>query len=79
VRDQVDVVSVPAVDGAQHALAEPRCVPDDPVEYRRKIGRRVGDEAQDLGCRGLALSGLLKFEGESFDFGLRWIFGVRFR
>ena len=78
-RDQVDLIAVAAIDGAQHALAEPRCVPDDPVEHRRKIGRRVGDEAQDLGCRGLALSGLLEFEGKSFDLGLRWIFDVRFR
>ncbi len=63
-RDQMDVIPVPAIDGAQHALAEPRCVPDDPVEHRRKIGRRVGDQAQDLGCRGLALSALAGVRGQ---------------
>jgi hypothetical protein len=64
------VLPIPAIDGAQHTLAEQRCVLDDPVEHRQQISRRVSDEAQDLGCRRLPLPGFLKFEGELaiFDF-----------
>ena len=32
--DQMDMIPLPAIDGAQHALAEPRRVLDDPVEHR---------------------------------------------
>ena len=62
-RDEVDMLAIPAIDGAQHTLAEPRCVLDDPVEHRLQIGRRVRDQAQDFGGRGLPLFGFLKFEG----------------
>jgi hypothetical protein len=34
VRDQIDMLAIPAIDGAQHALAQPRGVLDDPVEHR---------------------------------------------
>jgi hypothetical protein len=70
VRDQMDMLPIPAIDGAQHALAEPRRVLDDPVEHRLDAGRRVRDEAQDLVGRGLPLPGFLKFEGKPFGLGL---------
>ena len=70
VRDEIDMVPIPAIDGAQHALAEPRGVLDDPVEHRLDAGRRVRDQAQDLGCRGLPLPGFLKFERKPFGFCL---------
>ena len=77
-RDQVDMLAIPAIDRAQHTLAEPRCVLDDPIEHRQQISRRVSDEAQDLGCRGLPLPGFLKFEGKLFDFGFGGTFDFRF-
>ena len=48
VRDQLDLLAIPAIDGAEHTLAQPRCVLHDPVEHRQEIGRRVGDQAQDF-------------------------------
>ena len=56
-RDEVDLVPIPAIDGAQHALAQPRGVPDDPVEHRRRsvgaseIRLKTSDVAA---CRSLA-------------------------
>jgi hypothetical protein len=67
----MDILAFPAIDGAQHTLAEPRGVLHDPVEHRLQIGRRVGDQAQDLGGRRLPLFGFLKFEDELCDFRFR--------
>jgi hypothetical protein len=64
----MDMISLAAVDRAEHALAEPRRILDDPIEHRLDAGRRVRDQAQDLGCRGLPLPGFLQFDGKLLDF-----------
>ena len=64
--DQVDLIAIPAIGRAQHALAQPCGVLDDPIEHWLQIGRRVRNQAQHLGCRGLPLPGVGEFAGKPF-------------
>jgi hypothetical protein len=57
VSDQVNMLAVGTIDGAENALAEPRRVPDDWLEQRKEIGRRIRNQAQHLRGRRLTVAG----------------------
>ncbi len=50
--------AVDAVDLRVIGLAEPRSAVSDGVEHRLHVGRRAGDDTQDLAGRGLLLERL---------------------
>jgi hypothetical protein len=48
-----DLAAVEQVDDADAAVTEPDGALNDRVEHGLNIGRRAGDDPQDLACRGL--------------------------
>src|SRR4029077_13938238 len=56
--DTVEQFTVKLIERAEEPGTEPDCAPHDGVEHRLHVGRRAGDNTEDVARRGLLLQRL---------------------